>query len=56
MKIDGIELSEDQVEEYKEAFAEFDQNSDGIITTDELGRFSLIPAHEEMTRTVCQVW
>ena len=37
MKIDGVELSEEQVEEFKEAFAEFDQNSDETITTDELG-------------------
>ena len=37
MKIDGVELSDDQVEEFKEAFAEFDINSDGTITTDELG-------------------
>ena len=42
MKIDGVELSEDQVEEFKEAFAEFDMNSDGTITTDELGLCSFL--------------
>ena len=37
MKIDGVEISEEQAEEFKEAFAEFDMNSDGTITTEELG-------------------
>ena len=37
MQIDGIELSSEQVEEFKDAFAEFDINSDGTITTQELG-------------------
>ena len=47
MKIDGVELSEEQVEEFKEAFAEFDQNSDETITTDELG-FNSSPAQGEV--------
>ena len=40
MKIDNVEISEDQVTEFKEAFAEFDINSDGTITTQELGKYS----------------
>ncbi|XP_793110.3 calmodulin-alpha [Strongylocentrotus purpuratus] len=31
------QLTEEQIEEYKEAFAIFDKNGDGIITTKELG-------------------
>ena len=38
MLIDDVEISEEQVEEFKEAFAEFDINGDGTITTQELGR------------------
>lgn len=41
MLIDGIELSDEQVEEFKEAFAEFDINGDGTITTQELGRLRI---------------
>ena len=37
MLIDGIDVSDEQVEEFKEAFAEFDINGDGTITTQELG-------------------
>ena len=37
MRIDGVEISDEQVEEFKEAFAEFDINSDGTITSQELG-------------------
>ena len=47
--IAGVELSEDQIDEIKEAFLEFDMDSDGTITTSvgcmriiELNRFSLI--------------
>ena len=55
MKIDGVELSEEQVEEFKEAFAEFDQNSDETITTDELG-FNSSPAQGrgEMSMRLCR--
>mgnify|MGYP001240136869 CR=1 FL=1 len=38
MLVDNVELSEEQVEEFKEAFAEFDINGDGTITTQELGQ------------------
>ena len=31
--IAGVELSEDQIDEIKEAFLEFDMDSDGTITT-----------------------
>ena len=31
--IAGVELSEDQVEEIREAFIEFDMDADGTITT-----------------------
>ena len=31
--IDGVELSEEQVDEIKEAFVEFDIDGDGTITT-----------------------
>lgn len=37
MRIDGVEISDEQVDEFKEAFAEFDMNSDGTITSQELG-------------------
>ena len=36
--MDNVELSEEQVEEFKEAFAEFDINGDGTITSQELGQ------------------
>lgn len=32
-----LDLSDDQIAEFKEAFALFDRNGDGSITTDELG-------------------
>ena len=38
MLVDNVELSEEQVEEFKEAFAEFDINGDGTITSQELGQ------------------
>ena len=38
MLVDNVELSDEQVEEFKEAFAEFDINGDGTITTQELGQ------------------
>ena len=38
MLVDNVELTEEQVEECKEAFAEFDINGDGTITTQELGQ------------------
>ena len=37
MKIDDVEIPDEQVNEFKEAFAEFDINSDGTITRQELG-------------------
>ena len=60
MKIDGVELSEEQVEEFKEAFAEFDQNSDETITTDELGLVirrleGEFPTEEELKQMVAEV-
>ena len=36
--MDNVELTEEQVEEFKEAFAEFDINGDGTITSQELGQ------------------
>ena len=36
--MDNVELTEEQVEECKEAFAEFDINGDGTITSQELGQ------------------
>ena len=46
MLVDNVELSDEQIEEFKEAFAEFDINGDGTITTQELGQFcvSHVPA------------
>ena len=41
MRIDGVEISDEQVDEFKEAFAEFDINSDGTITSQELGKKSI---------------
>ena len=38
MLVDNVELTEEQVEEFKEAFAEFDINGDGTITSQELGQ------------------
>ena len=37
MRIDGVEISDEQADEFKEAFAEFDMNSDGTIDSKELG-------------------
>ena len=42
MRIDGVEISDEQVDEFKEAFAEFDINSDGTITSQELGQKYLL--------------
>lgn len=39
MKIDDVEIPDEQVNEFKEAFAEFDINSDGTITRQELGTY-----------------
>merc|ERR1719364_87925 len=33
----GVNLTEDQIEEFKEAFALFDKDGDGTITAEELG-------------------
>ena len=38
MLIEGIDISDDQIDEFKEAFSEFDINGDGKITTQELGK------------------
>ena len=57
--IDGVELSAEQVEEFKDAFAEFDNNGDGHINTQELGmvmqRLGEFPTEEELKSMVAEV-
>ena len=36
-KLKDLNLTDDQVEEFQEAFALFDKDGDGTITADELG-------------------
>merc|ERR550537_1984237 len=55
----GVNLTEDQVEEFKEAFALFDKDGDGTITADELGvvmrSLGRNPTHEDLVTMVNEV-
>ena len=55
----GVELFEETVDEIKEAFLEFDIDSDGTITTEELGtvmrRLGEYPTEEELRVMVAEV-
>mmetsp|Transcript_42786 Transcript_42786/g.118185 ORF Transcript_42786/g.118185 Transcript_42786/m.118185 type:complete len:161 (-) Transcript_42786:209-691(-) len=55
----GVKLTEDQVEEFKEAFALFDRDGDGTITADELGvvlrSLGRNPTMEELNAMVADV-
>ena len=49
--IDGVELSEEQVDEIKDAFVEFDIDGDGTITTKvrkEAERLKILMAMQEL--------
>eukprot|EP00090_Calanus_glacialis_P014995 TRINITY_DN23888_c0_g1_i1.p1 TRINITY_DN23888_c0_g1~~TRINITY_DN23888_c0_g1_i1.p1 ORF type:complete len:165 (-),score=69.29 TRINITY_DN23888_c0_g1_i1:89-583(-) len=58
-KIGDVEFSEQQVEEFKEAFSEFDIDGDGTITTQELGtvmrRLGERPTDKELKDMVAEV-
>jgi len=55
----GVNLTEDQVEEFKEAFALFDKDGDGTITADELGvvmrSLGRNPTREELEAMIAEV-
>jgi len=55
----GVEFTEQQMEEYKEAFTEFDIDGDGTITTEELGtvmrRLGERPTQKELLDMVAEV-
>jgi len=58
-KVGDVEFTEQQVEEFKEAFSEFDIDGDGTITTQELGtvmrRIGERPTDKELTDMVAEV-
>mmetsp|Transcript_118450 Transcript_118450/g.205743 ORF Transcript_118450/g.205743 Transcript_118450/m.205743 type:complete len:172 (-) Transcript_118450:140-655(-) len=55
----GVNLTEDQIEEFKEAFALFDKDGDGTITADELGvvmrSLGRKPTMEELKAMIAEV-
>lgn len=55
----GVNLTEDQIEEFKEAFALFDKDGDGTITSDELGvvmrSLGRNPTKEELDAMIAEV-
>jgi len=54
-----LNLTEDQIEEFKEAFALFDKDGDGTITADELGvvmrSLGRNPTREELEAMIAEV-
>lgn len=53
------DLSDEQIAEFKEAFAMFDRNGDGCITTGELGfvmrRMGQDPSEEELEKLIAEI-
>eukprot|EP01098_Paradermamoeba_levis_P008009 TRINITY_DN3336_c0_g2_i1.p1 TRINITY_DN3336_c0_g2~~TRINITY_DN3336_c0_g2_i1.p1 ORF type:complete len:173 (+),score=81.40 TRINITY_DN3336_c0_g2_i1:60-521(+) len=54
-----VDLTEEQIEEYKEAFSHFDKDGDGSITTKELGTvmrsLGLSPTEEDLQEMIKEV-
>lgn len=57
--MDSLNLSDEQIEEFREAFSLFDKDGDGTMTTKELGTvmrsFGLDPSQKELIEMVAEV-